>query len=559
MAYAEQNMQRSQLVREAYGYHGQAVDKEATLRELLGALTGVSFLPVNSVSQTVIIMGKLASNPAISIFLKIFDGLLPNFREGIDRPPYETLNLRAEYQIYSELYKLRQLGLTPNVLARVGTYRIVPTRKSPGFLEEPALKAIKNYQEYFYTGLKRTEPRLQVLPEIKGWQTTMCIMSCSVEFSLYDCLAEFEGDMAPTRDDIVCMLYQIMHVLTWFERIQMSHHDLHTGNIRVEYHAEPIDLYYQHKQGECVYVSTKYVIKMYDFDRSTIYKQTDLGGGGGMVVQSVYNYDTGFGVFNAKEDAFKLLRGVLSDWPELLYQLIPGLDSTLRIANIPMGTLYANLPRNEVPLYEAIMNNNKCSEGAFKEHKEFFMTSTFTNYVDKIKQYDFICLPPGDDFSLCSIYIPNSLMLAHLDILDVLSSAAGSRSIDILSAEGAELQTGGQPIYATPNIYYNEAPPSASASSSSSAAPKMGRKRVSENNANDEGYGSLLSKRQRTSVSSAKPKSSWLSWLIPTILPGWWWQREKNRSNPLERQINMDEGGNGGNGGNGDDNFHFIL
>ena len=549
MSYAaEQNMQSSQMVREAYGYHGQAVDKEATLRELLGALTGVSFLPVNSVSQTVIIMGKLASNPAISVFLKIFDGLLPNFREGIDRPPYETLNLRAEYQIYSELYKLRQLGLTPNVLARVGTYRIVPTRKSPGFLEEPALKAIKNYQEYFYTGLKRTEPRLQALPEIKGWKTTMCIMSCSVEFSLNDCLEEFEGDMAPTRDDIVCMLYQIMHVLTWFERIQMSHHDLHTGNIRVEYHAEPIDLYYQHKQGECVHMSTKYVIKMYDFDRSTIYKQTDLGGG--VIVQPVYNYDTGFGAFNAKEDAFKLLRGVLSDWPELLVQLIPGLDSTLRIANIPMGTLYANLPRNEAPVYEAIMNNNKCSEGAFKEHKEFFMASTFTNYVDKIKQYDFICLPAGDDFSLCSIYIPNSLMLPHLDILDVLSSAAGSRSIDILSAEGADLQTGGQPIYATPNIYYNEAPPS---SVSSSSVPKMGRKRVSENNANnDEGYGSL-SKRQRTSLSTAKPKVPWLGWLIPTILPGWWWQREKNRSNPLQRGMDMDEGGDD------DDEFHFML
>ena len=103
MSYAEQNMQMSQSVREAYGYRGQAVDKEASLRELLGALTQVSFLPVNSASQTVIITGKLASNPAISIFLKIFDGFLPNFKEGVDRPPYETLNLRAEYLIYSEL------------------------------------------------------------------------------------------------------------------------------------------------------------------------------------------------------------------------------------------------------------------------------------------------------------------------------------------------------------------------------------------------------------------------------------------------------------------------
>jgi len=149
MAFAERNMQMGQTVRRAYGYGDeQAVDQPTTLENILAALTNVSFLPVNSASQTVVIMGTLAADPNISIFLKIFDGLEPSMAGK--NPPIETFNLRAEYQIYSELYKLRQLRVTPNVLARVGTYRLLSTRDS--FLQEPALKAIKSYNEYFYTG-----------------------------------------------------------------------------------------------------------------------------------------------------------------------------------------------------------------------------------------------------------------------------------------------------------------------------------------------------------------------------------------------------------------------
>jgi hypothetical protein len=342
----------------------------------------------------------------------------------------------------------------------------------------------------------------------------------------------------------VGMLYQIMHLLTWFEYIQMSHHDLHAGNIRVEYHAAPIDLYYQHREGECVRVRTKYVIKMYDFDRSTIYKQTDLGSG--MVVQPVYNYNTGFGVFNAKEDAFKIIKMVLSDAPDLLLEIIPGLDPRVG-GRRKMSDLYKNLPPAEKPLCDAIMNNTKCLD-SIKAEKEKFLASTFTDYLNELNKYNIICIPGDNEntFSVCSIYIPNSLMLPHLDIMDVLisSAAVASKISGDLSAfatvSAEEAQASGQPVYSTPNIRY--APPAPAP-----RAAKMGRKRESENE-----YGEGYSKRQRTATAAAviPASSSWFSWIIPTILPAWWWKRETNRSDKMQEEEDDEDD---------EDDYPFML
>ena len=461
---AEQNMQMGNNARRAYAV-SKPVDQEATLEYILSILTETSLLPVNSVSANVMITGKLVTDPRIRIFLKIFDNPPPT--EKLER---DTLNLIAEYKIYSELYKLRHLGLTPNVLARVATYRLTPgTAGGAGgagtFLEEPSLKAIPTYDQYFFKGTDTLAPRTSDLPTLPFWKNTYCIMSCSVEHSLTDCLT----NMKPNFNDILAILYQIVHLLTWFEHIQMTHHDLHNGNIRVEYHANPIDLYYQHKNGGvCVRIRTQYVIKMYDFDHSTIYKQTVLGDG--IVVQPVYNFDTGFRIFNAKEDCFKILTHILGtnvEYQTLYYKLIPGVNPDIG-NNVSLNTLYQNLPPAEKNTYMTITTNQKCSEEnhptllkaekvKLLHQKELLLKGTFYDYTLHLNPEHIISFPQLQSWSLCSVYIPNSMMLPHLQMLKILSNpataAAGwDKTISMVSAQ----DTPAQAVYPTPNVYYND-------------------------------------------------------------------------------------------------------
>ena len=63
-----------------------------------------------------------------------------------------------------------------------------------------------------------------------------------------------------------------------------------------------------------------------------------------------------------------------------------------------------------------------------------------------------LCIPADEHFSVCSIYLPNSIMLPHLDILDVLSGHLPSVSVE-------DARASGEPLYSTPNIHYAPPPP----------------------------------------------------------------------------------------------------
>ena len=453
----EQNIlvQRKKVVD---AYQDNLVNVNTTLEEILKPLINVSFMSANSASETVVIMGELATDPYIKVFLKIFDGI--DTTKGLSAKYIHekhsgTLQVQAEYKIYNELYKLRTLRFTPNVLARVGTFKFEPTQGF--FFEEPVLKKINNFKKYF-DGIGGFS-RLEQLPQLKTWETTMCIMTCSVEYSLFDILSSL-----PNFEVFKGILYQIMHLLTWFEHIEMAHHDLHTGNIRVEKHDQPIDLYYQHREGRCVHLKTKYVVKVYDFDRSTIYKQTDLGGG--VIVQPVSNYNTGYLYFNAKEDAFKVLRHLMYNrnrdsisWntpaQELIKRLIPYYNPDNKEKTIAIGDLYKNLPPNEKILCERIMERPPCG---YDTAKEEILKGTFQDYISKInKEFHFISIPPRDLWSRCSIYIPNSIMLPYLEILDVLSESFNT------------IPVAGTYMYPTPNIVFSGAAAAAAAAAKKAA------------------------------------------------------------------------------------------
>ena len=160
----------------------------------------------------------------------------------------------------------------------------------------------------------------------------------------------------------------------------------------------------------------------------------------------MYNPDTGFSVFNAKEDVFKILRDVLGDdYNELLYSLIPGMNPALQVSYTRMGDLLRNLPADEMATYNSIMVNTNCVNAADREE---ILNLTFSEYSELIAAFNIITIPSYDVWSICSLYIPNSIMLPHLDMLDVLSESFNTAVVV------------GQKMYPTPNIYYQQSEPS---------------------------------------------------------------------------------------------------
>jgi hypothetical protein len=65
------------------------------------------------------------------------------------------------------------------------------------------------------------------------------------------------------------LLIQILFTLKIFYQVGLQHNDLHLNNIYVEYLDEEIDLVYFYDKNKWFEIRTKYMIKIFDFDRSS--------------------------------------------------------------------------------------------------------------------------------------------------------------------------------------------------------------------------------------------------------------------------------------------------
>jgi hypothetical protein len=207
-------------------------------------------------------------------------------------------------------------------------------------------------------------------------------------------------------------------------------------------------------------------VKIYDFDRSSIYKQTDLGRG--RVVQKNL-YKNAFKTFNSKEDCFYLIMDILllngryesdddiydghpissREFKKLFDILVPGYSK-----NAPFG--YNLLSGAEKKTFEKITKDYKkyevCKdEAVFESMLEGRLK--FKDYIDYMVKEDGTGMVtyPYNMNSYCSVYIPDSIMLPFLQMLDVMSGHKDS-GMSIVPIQKA--RNSGQPIYPTPNIYY---------------------------------------------------------------------------------------------------------
>jgi len=63
------------------------------------------------------------------------------------------------------------------------------------------------------------------------------------------------------------ILFQTLYTLLCFQEVGLQHNDLHFGNIMIDYYKTPIKLCYQIGPNKYFYLETKYLVKLFDFDR----------------------------------------------------------------------------------------------------------------------------------------------------------------------------------------------------------------------------------------------------------------------------------------------------
>lgn len=99
-------------------------------------------------------------------------------------------------------------------------------------------------------------------------------------------LSKFLSSMLPELGDGERIFYQIIfqyyYTINTFRNLGLVHNDLHLGNIMIEELESPVTLYYLVETGndneyKVFELTTKYFVKIYDFDRSYIYEDDAVG------------------------------------------------------------------------------------------------------------------------------------------------------------------------------------------------------------------------------------------------------------------------------------------
>lgn len=202
-----------------------------------GYLSNVKVPPVNSASDCIIVIadvtvpGNVLNN---TVILKI---------------TFEDISNR--YQVENAIYMCIANYDIPFVMQHLHTFYCSDFVKSVG-------------------QSNHAQPILQRWNALGNKDSNAQIIMCErgTGKSLYDTMrTETMSD-----SDWVSIFVQIVFTLAFFEEIGLIHHDLHLGNIWVDVsdRVTPYELFVDHNVS--MRIATRYIIKIYDFDLSTLVK-----------------------------------------------------------------------------------------------------------------------------------------------------------------------------------------------------------------------------------------------------------------------------------------------
>ena len=197
------------------------------------------------------------------IFFKIFPiGELINIH-GV-KEVYNTNGLETETKIYEQLRKLVEFGVTPNVLCSVFNGFI--NGLEDNFINNPKIDPV------FRAACIKDIIAINKQNNLKNpntiWSQTGIVMTIPGDNVLADI---FDSCTNAERKQI---MFQILYTLYVFDVLQISHGDLHNGNIFVQ-NIQPKTFNFNILGHHYQFTTTK-LVKIYDFDNATICKHSNI-------------------------------------------------------------------------------------------------------------------------------------------------------------------------------------------------------------------------------------------------------------------------------------------
>ena len=218
--------------------------------------TGLTYYPKISASPTVVIYGNI--NPiSISNSIKRQNSSIISKRYYMKLFRTDSYNeeLLKELNIYEILFNLTKYNITPHILNRICTGKILNILEFFDYVQgKDSIGKIMATKGRTFGSFTNNEAYM-IMTE-QGNKV--------VRDYIRDKLLELDS-----------VIFQILYTLYVFSKIRFYHYDLHSGNSFIYELDKPIDLYYK-VMGKYYHLKTKYFIKIYDFDNSIITQKCEL-------------------------------------------------------------------------------------------------------------------------------------------------------------------------------------------------------------------------------------------------------------------------------------------
>ena len=246
-----------------------------SMKSILNNFSNFRGFNKQSASKSIIFTAELSPNPETVNAVKARNTLKPSQRFYFKMFPYGVMNvenytynyklygLETETKMYSELFKLVKYGITPNILCKVVTGKFTDSYKDLMESDKLSDELKKNFKE----NMARINKSLH-FEKTNEWRDIEMVIT-QPGGNLFD--SKFKK-LTPLERKTV--MFQLLYTLYVFERLKISHGDLHSGNLFIV-DVEPTTLCYLVEGVQYRFTTTK-LLKIYDFDQSNISATTNI-------------------------------------------------------------------------------------------------------------------------------------------------------------------------------------------------------------------------------------------------------------------------------------------
>jgi hypothetical protein len=369
---------------------------------------------------------------------------------------HETKGLEFEEYAYTELFKLMEYNVTPNILCKAATSSKILSDFDDFLAAIPADRRVK-----FMIQIKEYNEVNGIEPNHTIWEETSVIITQPGGTKFYEQIKLLE----PIERKLV--IFQIIYTLYVFEKIEFSHGDLHTGNIFIVDIPETEMIYIVN--GQQYRFKTKKLVKIYDFDHGTICKTTSIKINTDETfminkkLNPIRNDDKLFNIqyaetniFNKNLDIVILLNALISEFPKrydsfkcfedadrdfdkFFRDCFPGFDSVNPVSSVTVYDTYSDLLDTTPDLLDE-SNRIFGIDIANESEIDFYgisgkiMNMTWLKYFKEInKNYGRIIKNVENKAENNNLWIPDTIIIPKEDMFnkDYFTSLKSSLPIDI--------------------------------------------------------------------------------------------------------------------------------